>query len=128
MDAADLRVFEAVARLGGMGRAAETLHTVQSNVTARIRRLEKELGAPLFHRHARGVEPTPAGRRLLPFAIRASRLLEDARRAALDDGTPRGSELWRLRRLCGSRLSSRASWLLTRPWILRSGRVPHASC
>ncbi len=29
MDAADLRIFEAVARLGGMGRAAEALHTVQ---------------------------------------------------------------------------------------------------
>ena len=44
MDAADLRIFEAVARLGGMGRAAEALHTVQSNVTARIRLLEDELG------------------------------------------------------------------------------------
>ena len=34
MDAHDLRVFEAVARLGGMGRAAAELNTVQSNVTA----------------------------------------------------------------------------------------------
>ena len=91
MDTADLRVFEAVARLGGMSRAAEALHTVQSNVTGRIRRLEKELGAPLFRRHARGVEPTPAGQRLLPYAVRAAQLLEDARRAALDDGTPRGA-------------------------------------
>lgn len=90
MDAADLKVFEAVARLGGMGRAAEALHTVQSNVTARIRRLEEELGTPLFRRHARGVEPTPAGHRLLPYALRAARLLEEARRAALDDGTPAG--------------------------------------
>ena len=91
MDAADLKVFEAVARLGGMGRAAEALHTVQSNVTARIRRLEQELGTPLFRRHARGVEPTPAGHRLLPYALRAAQLLEEARRAALDDGTPAGS-------------------------------------
>ena len=90
MDAADLKVFEAVARLGGMGRAAEALHTVQSNVTARIRRLEEELGTLLFRRHARGVEPTPAGHRLLPYALRAARLLDDARRAALDDGTPQG--------------------------------------
>jgi LysR family transcriptional regulator, cell division regulator len=90
MNATDLRVFEAVARLGGMGRAAEELHTVQSNVTARIRRLEEELGTPLFRRHARGVEPTRAGNRLLPYALRTARLLEDARRAALDDGTPRG--------------------------------------
>lgn len=90
MDAADLRVFEAVARLGGMGRVADALHTVQSNVTARIRRLEEELGTPLFRRHARGVESTPAGHRLLPYALRVTRLLDDARRAALDDGTPQG--------------------------------------
>ena len=90
MDAGDLRMFEAVARLGGMGRAAEALHTVQSNVTARIRQLEQELGTKLFRRHARGVEPTPAGRRLLPYAQRVARLLGEARRAALDDGTPQG--------------------------------------
>jgi DNA-binding transcriptional LysR family regulator len=54
MDAADLRVFEAVARLGGMSRAAEELHTVQSNVTSHIRQLEERLGTPLFHRHAGG--------------------------------------------------------------------------
>jgi LysR family transcriptional regulator, cell division regulator len=91
MDAADLKVFEAVARLGGMGRAAEALHTVQSNVTAHVRQLEQELGTPLFRRHARGVELTPAGRRLLPYALRMARLLEDARRATLDDGTPQGT-------------------------------------
>jgi DNA-binding transcriptional LysR family regulator len=90
MDAADLRIFEAVARLGGMGRAAEALHTVQSNVTARIRLLEEALGTKLFRRHPRGVELTAAGRRLLPYAQRVARLLEDARRAALDDGTPQG--------------------------------------
>ena len=90
MDAADLRIFEAVSRLGGMGRAAEELHTVQSNVTARIRQLEEELGRELFRRHPRGVEPTAAGRRLLPYAQRVARLLEDARRAVRDDGTPQG--------------------------------------
>lgn len=59
MDAADLRVFEAVARLGGMSRAAEELHTVQSNVTTRVRKLEEQLGTSLFRRHARGVDLTP---------------------------------------------------------------------
>ncbi|HUB10914.1 MAG TPA: LysR family transcriptional regulator [Acetobacteraceae bacterium] len=90
MDAAELRIFEAVARLGGMGRAAEALHTVQSNVTARIRQLEAELGTPLFRRLPRGVEPTAAGRRLLPYARRVAHLLDEARRAARDDGTPQG--------------------------------------
>jgi DNA-binding transcriptional LysR family regulator len=90
MDAGDLRIFEAVARLGSMGRAAEELHTVQSNVTARVRQLEEQLSAILFRRHARGVEPTAAGQRLLPYARRMAQLLAEARRAVADDGTPEG--------------------------------------
>jgi LysR family transcriptional regulator, cell division regulator len=90
MDAADLRVFEAVARLGGMNRAAGELNTVQSNVTQRIRLLEEELATPLFQRHSRGVALTPAGKRLLPYAARVAQLLAEARRAVKDDGTPSG--------------------------------------
>jgi len=90
VDASDLKIFEAVARLGGIGRAAQELHTVQSNVTTRIRLLEQELGTPLFERHARGVTLTPAGVRLLPYAAEIRDLLLRARRAAMDDGTPRG--------------------------------------
>lgn len=90
MDAADLKVFEAVARLGGMNRAAAELNTVQSNVTTRIRRLEEELGTPLFDRHSRGVTPTPAGLRLLPHAERIGELLVTAKRATADDGRPKG--------------------------------------
>jgi DNA-binding transcriptional LysR family regulator len=44
MDSGDLRVFEAVARLGSMTQAAAELHTVQSNVTSRILLLANELG------------------------------------------------------------------------------------
>lgn len=91
MDAADLRVFEAVARLGGMSRAAAELNTVQSNVTTRIRLLEESLGTALFHRHSRGATLTPAGQRLLPYAHQVASLLDDARRAASDDGTPGGA-------------------------------------
>jgi LysR family transcriptional regulator, cell division regulator len=90
MDAGDLRFFEAVARTGAINRAAAELNTVQSNVTARIRHLEDELGTPLFHRHSRGVTLTPAGQRLLPYALRSARLFEEARCAALDDGMPKG--------------------------------------
>ena len=90
MDAAELRVFEAVARHGGMGRAAEELNTVQSNVTARIRNLEDDLGTPLFRRHARGVVLTAAGQRLLPYATKLAALLKEARQAAREDGNPAG--------------------------------------
>src|SRR5262249_54485214 len=90
MDASDLRVFEAVARLGAMNRAAAELNTVQSNVTARVRLLETGLGRPLFSRHRRGVARPPAGQRLLPYATRVAHLLADARRAVVDDGRPEG--------------------------------------
>jgi len=90
MDAADLRVFEVVARLGSMGQAAQELNTVQSNVTTRIRRLERELGTDLFRRHPRGVALNPGGRRLLPYAHQVARLLAEARCAVLDSGAPKG--------------------------------------
>lgn len=90
MDYADLRVLEAVARHGSMNRAATELHTVQSNVTARIRALEEEIGTRLFERSSRGVLLTAAGQRLLPYAARLGALLREAAEAARDDGTPRG--------------------------------------
>ncbi|WP_433766031.1 LysR substrate-binding domain-containing protein [Pseudomonas putida] len=90
MDVADLKVVDAVARHGSMNKAANELNTVQSNVSARIRSLEDELGVALFQRSAKGVQVTPAGRRILPFAARLSKLLLDASSAARDDGQPRG--------------------------------------
>lgn len=106
MDVSELRVFEAVARLGSMNRAAQELHTVQSNVTARIRALEDELGVSLFLRHARGVSITTAGQRLLPFAGRLTKLLADARLATRDDGRPGGIiQLGSLETTTGLRLS-----------------------
>jgi DNA-binding transcriptional LysR family regulator len=90
MDVTDLKVVDAVARHGSMNKAASELNTVQSNVSAKIRALEEELGVALFQRSARGVQITPAGRRILPFAARLSKLLFDASSDARDDGHPRG--------------------------------------
>lgn len=90
MDAGDLSVFAAVARTGGINRAAQSLNTVQSNVTQRIRLLERELGVPLFHRHSRGVTLTPAGAQLLPYAQRIGHLIGEARRAATNGAEPSG--------------------------------------
>ena len=110
MDISDLRLFETVARLGGMNRAAAELNTVQSNVTARVKALEEELGAPLFERHARGVTLTAAGHRLMPYAIRARQLLDEARRAFRDDGRPHGGlTIGSLETTAALRLSARLS-------------------
>jgi DNA-binding transcriptional LysR family regulator len=76
MDAADLKVFEAVARTGAMNKAALELNTVQSNVTTRIKALEEQLGVALFERTNRGVSLTAAGHRLFPYALRVAHLLE----------------------------------------------------
>jgi len=86
----DLLTFSAVARTGGITRAAEELNTVQSNVTQRVKALEAEIGTALFERHSRGMTLTGAGRRLLPYAQRMAALSREAMLAARDDGEPRG--------------------------------------
>ncbi|HEX6435893.1 MAG TPA: LysR family transcriptional regulator [Candidatus Binatia bacterium] len=91
MESSDLRVFEAVARLGSITAAADELHTVQSNVTARIRALEDQLGTLLFRRHSRGVVLTRAGERLLPYAVQISQLLKDAVHVVGESGPPHGN-------------------------------------
>ncbi len=61
-----LRTFEAAARLGGFTTAAAELGVTPGAVTAQIKALEAELGAPLFERHARGVRLTALGRDAAP--------------------------------------------------------------
>jgi LysR family transcriptional regulator, cell division regulator len=86
----DLVTFCAVARNGGITRAADELNTVQSNVTQRVKALEVEIGTALFERHSRGMTLTGAGRRLLPYAQRMAALSREAVLAARDDGDPKG--------------------------------------
>jgi DNA-binding transcriptional LysR family regulator len=90
MELTDLVTFAAVARTGGITRAAEALNTVQSNVTQRVKALEAEIGTALFERHSRGMTLTGAGRRLLPYAQRMVALAREALLAASDDGEPHG--------------------------------------
>lgn len=90
MELTDLVTFSAVARNGGITRAAEELNTVQSNVTQRVKALEAEIGTALFERHSRGMTLTGAGRRLLPYAQRMAALSREAVLAARDDGAPKG--------------------------------------
>jgi DNA-binding transcriptional LysR family regulator len=86
MDSRTLRQFLAVAETGSISAAAGRLHTVQSNVTAHIKRLEAELGLPLFYRKSRGVELTPGGEVLLGYARRVQHLLEEAGKAVQNAG------------------------------------------
>jgi DNA-binding transcriptional LysR family regulator len=63
LDPAHLRSFLAIVRYGGYHRAADALHLTQPAVSRHIRRLEEQLGEPLFARRGRGVELTVYGER-----------------------------------------------------------------
>ena len=90
MDLSDLRIFRAVVREGGVTRAAERLHRVQSNVTTRIRQLEEDLATPLFIREGKRLHLAPAGQILLDYADRLLALADEAR-DAVQDARPRGT-------------------------------------
>jgi len=75
----DVMVFLEVVRAGSITRAAGRLNTVQSNVTARIKKLEQAVDTPLLKRHARGVKPTPAGEAMAAIALRMDAALDDVR-------------------------------------------------
>lgn len=56
-----LRYFDALARLGHFGRAAEQCAITQPALSMQIAQLERDLGVPLVERHSSGVMLTPAG-------------------------------------------------------------------
>lgn len=82
MDVKDLKYFVAVYEAKGFSRASFNLGTVQSNVSARIRGLEKFLGAPLFERHYRGIVPTERADRLYGHAKHVIAALEQTEQSA----------------------------------------------
>src|SRR6266702_4332153 len=79
MEMHQLAYFESVSRHLHFTRAAEELHVAQPSVSQQIRKLETELGTPLFHRMKRHVALTEAGKTFLPHAQAVLRRLEEAR-------------------------------------------------
>lgn len=63
-----LRYFWAVAREGNLTRAASQLNISQSALSAQIRKLEHQMGHPLFERRGRNLILTEAGRIALDYA------------------------------------------------------------
>ena len=63
-----IEAFFWVARLGSFHAAARHLRLAQPSVSARMRELERHLGAPLFDRTGRAARLTPKGRELLGYA------------------------------------------------------------
>lgn len=68
MDWDKLRIFHAAASAGSFTHAGEMLNMSQSAVSRQVSALERELSAPLFHRHARGLVLTEQGELLFRTA------------------------------------------------------------
>lgn len=68
MEIRNLTTFLKVAALRNFTRAARELGYSQSNVSAQILQLEREVGAPLFDRIGKQVRLTQFGEELLPYA------------------------------------------------------------
>ncbi len=90
MELSDLTIFKTVAETGGITRAAEKLHRVPSNITARIQKLEQTLGKALFVRENNRLHISDAGQQLLEYAHQILKLADEARQA-LDDNHPFGA-------------------------------------
>ncbi|MDD4330592.1 MAG: LysR family transcriptional regulator [Aliarcobacter sp.] len=76
MDSSLLKVFVEVARENSITKAANKLNFAQSNVTSRIKQLEKSLGFALFHRVPKGVILSKEGEKLYPYAVEIVKKVE----------------------------------------------------
>lgn len=74
MEIRQLRYFMTVAELKSFSRASSVAHIAQPALSRQIRKLEAELGVPLFDRDGRGVTLNPAGQE---FYSRISTLMQD---------------------------------------------------
>lgn len=73
-----LRSFVAVIDCGSIQLAAARVGRSQSAVSMQIKRLEEDVGRPLFQRDGRNLRPNPSGEDLLIHARRLLRLSDEA--------------------------------------------------
>ncbi|MBL8672050.1 MAG: LysR family transcriptional regulator, partial [Alphaproteobacteria bacterium] len=71
MNLRDLTYLAAVAEHRHFGRAAEAVHVSQPTLSGQIRKLEEQLGVPLFERDSRNVALTAAGEAIVAEAREA---------------------------------------------------------
>jgi DNA-binding transcriptional LysR family regulator len=81
MEMHQVRYFIAICETGTFTRGAQQCGVAQPSLTKALRKLEEELGGPLFHRERKGVVLTELGQRLRPHL----KALHDAEEAALQD-------------------------------------------
>jgi LysR family transcriptional regulator, transcription activator of glutamate synthase operon len=76
MEISDLREFVVLAETGNFLEAADILYSSQSVLSKHIKRVEEELGVPLFDRSTRKVKISKFGELLLPYARQITELQE----------------------------------------------------
>ena len=84
MELSQLRYFIAVAELGNMSKAAETLFVSQPNLSTSISRLEEEVGVPLFDRRRGKIALNQNGELLLKSVKKAVAVLDAGVKAVRD--------------------------------------------
>src|SRR5690625_1070126 len=90
MNIKDLVIFQTVASKGSINKAASHLNYVQSNVTSRIQKLERDLNTKLFHRHQRGITLTNGGDALLSYVQKIISLSEEMKMIVSSKDNPTG--------------------------------------
>jgi DNA-binding transcriptional LysR family regulator len=103
----DLRCFAAASRLLNFRAAARAVALTPAALGQRIRKLEEELGAPLFRRTTRSVSLTEAGLALVPFAERCLASARDCVRAARGETGPAPAQI-----TLGTRQELGMSWIV----------------
>ena len=81
IDLRALEIFRTVAMEGSVSKASKKLNRVQSNVSTRVKQLERQLGKSLFLRRNRSFTLTPDGQLLLEYAERFLQLSLETKEA-----------------------------------------------
>lgn len=84
MDLLQLSYFRVVARVEHMTKAAEELYIAEPSLSKTIRRLEKEIGVPLFDRQGRAIHLNQFGRAFLAHVETLFYELEEGQRKVRD--------------------------------------------
>jgi DNA-binding transcriptional LysR family regulator len=98
MELFQLETFLAVAEARSFSQAAQKLHRTQPAVSQTIRKLESDIGEPLFDRSSRDANLTDAGRLLVDYAEKLLNLRSEA-----------GSAITELRQLQAGKLAVAAN-------------------
>lgn len=77
MDLLSLKYFIVTAQTQHMTKAAETLNITQPALSAFIKRMEEDMGCPLFIREGRGIRLSKYGEILLESALQVDQIMKD---------------------------------------------------